>query len=388
MTEGRIDRHGSERTGEPLRRRRGGGWRLAIALFGAFLLGGWLLPHLKIEWRTGPDEGDAVKAAPARPSSPLPAVDEPIARAAAAVSPAVVNIDTVSRIVVGTGDPFFDEVFGRRTVQRTGQGSGFIIDQQGHILTNEHVVEGANEITVTLASGRHLRGRVVGADRTSDVALVHVSGGSLPTAPLGRSQNLRPGQWAIAIGNPYGFQHTVTAGVVSSTDRPIKTGDRSYERLIQTDAAINPGNSGGPLIDIQGRVIGINTVVLEEAQGIGFAIPIDVAQRVAQELIRYGHVNRPWTGLSAQTITREIANYLGMAAASGAIVDQIIPDSPAAEAGLRPGDIILQLQGKKISSADQVRDILKPIRIGDHLKITVLRGDQVLKGEIEVTRAP
>src|SRR5204863_5952303 len=140
-----------------------------------------------------------------------------------------------------------------------------IMDNQGHILTNEHVVEGANEITVTLASGRHLRGRVVGADRYSDVALVHVSGGGLPMAPLGRSQSLRPGQWAIAIGNPYGFQHTVTAGVVSNVGRPVNAGERAYERLIQTDAAINPGNSGGPLVDGRGRVIGINTVVLENA---------------------------------------------------------------------------------------------------------------------------
>jgi len=367
---------------------RTGAWSKGLALVGAFLLGAWLLPHLKVEWRAGPDASDAVRAAPVRAPLPLPAVDEPIARAAAAVSPAVVNIDTVSKVTIGTGDPFFDEVFGRRTVQRTGQGSGFIMDNQGHILTNEHVVEGANEITVTLASGRHLRGRVVGADRYSDVALVSVSGGGLPIAPLGRSQSLRPGQWAIAIGNPYGFQHTVTAGVVGSVDRPVKTGDRSYERLIQTDAAINPGNSGGPLVDIQGRVIGINTVVLADAQGIGFAIPIDVAQRVAQELIRYGHVNRPWTGLSAQTITREIANYLGMAEASGAIVDQVVPDSPAAEAGLRPGDILLQLQGTKIRTADDVRNILKRIKIGDHLKVTVLRGDQVLKGEIAVVSAP
>jgi serine protease Do len=365
-----------------------GGWRLATALLAAFLLGGCLLPHLHVEWRSGPDAGDAVSAAPVRAAAPLPPVDEPIARAAAVVSPAVVNIDTVSRITVGTGDPFFDQFFGRRTVQRTGEGSGFIIDNEGHILTNDHVVAGANQITVTLANGRHLRGQVVGADHYSDVALVRVTGKNLPIAPLGRSQGLRPGQWAIAIGNPYGFQHTVTAGVVSSIDRPVKTEDRSYERLIQTDAAINPGNSGGPLVDIQGRVIGINTVVLADAQGIGFAIPIDVAQRVVQELMRYGRVNRPWTGLSAQTITREIANYLGMSEVSGAIVDQVVPDSPAESAGLRPGDVILQIQGKKIQSADDVRAILKRLRIGERLPITVVRGDQVLKGQIVVGNAP
>jgi serine protease Do len=356
-------------------------------LLAAFLLGGWLVPHLHVEWRSGPEAGvTVVAAAPARAS--LPPVDEPIARAAAVVSPAVVNIDTVSRVTVGTGDPFFDQFFGRRTVQRTGEGSGFIIDGAGHILTNDHVVAGANEIQVTLSNGRHLKGEVVGTDHFSDVALVQVHGTNLPVAPLGRSQGLRPGQWAIAIGNPYGFQHTVTAGVVSSVDRPVKTQDRSYERLIQTDAAINPGNSGGPLVDIQGRVIGINTVVLADAQGIGFAIPIDVAQRVAQELLRYGRVNRPWTGLSAQTITPEIANYLGMSQASGAIVDQIVPDSPAESAGLRPGDIILQLQGKKIHSADDVRALLKKVRIGEKVPITVVRGDQVLKGEITVGNAP
>ncbi len=244
----------------PVARRRGasGVWRLALALLAAFLLGGWLLPHVRLEWRSGPDAGDAVSAAPARARALPPPVDEPIARASAVVSPAVVNIDTVSRVTIGSGDPFFDQFFGRRTVQRTGEGSGFIIDRAGHILTNEHVVARANQITVTLANGRRLRGQVVGAEHYSDVALVQVHGKNLPVAPLGHSRSLRPGQWAIAIGNPYGFQHTVTAGVVSSVDRPIKTEDRSYERLIQTDAAINPGNSGGPLVDIQGRVIGIN----------------------------------------------------------------------------------------------------------------------------------
>ena len=374
----------------PVARRRGasGVWRLALALLAAFLLGGWLLPHVRLEWRSGPDAGDAVSAAPARARALPPPVDEPIARAAAVVSPAVVNIDTVSRVTVGSGDPFFDQFFCRRTVQRTGKGSGFIIDRAGHILTNEHVVAGANQITVTLANGRRLRGQVVGAEHYSDVALVLVHGKNLPVAPLGHSRSLRPGQWAIAIGNPYGFQHTVTSGVVSSVDRPIKTEDRSYERLIQTDAAINPGNSGGPLVDIQGRVIGINTVVLADAQGIGFAIPIDVAERVAQELLRYGRVNRPWTGLGVQTITREIANYLGMSQASGVIVDQVVPDSPAENAGLRPGDVLLQLQGKKIQSADDVRALLKRVRIGARLPITVVRGDQVLKGEIVVGNAP
>jgi serine protease Do len=368
------------------RRRRSQGWPFALAVPAAFLLGGLVLPHVKVEWVTGPAARDAAVAAPV--VSGLPGAEEPIARAAAAVSPAVVNIDTVSKVTVGTGDPFFDQFFGRRTVQKTGEGSGFVIDEKGHILTNEHVVAGATEITVTMSTGKRLRGRVVGSDRFSDVALVQVEGKGLPVAPLGKAQGLRPGQWAIAIGNPYGFQQTVTAGVVSNVARPVNTGDRSYERLIQTDAAINPGNSGGPLVDGHGRVVGVNTVVLAEAQGIGFAIPIEVALRVADELIRHGRVNRPWTGFSAQKITPEIANYLGMAQASGAIVDQVVRDSPADRAGLRPGDILLQLDGKKISSADEVKARLKTMKIGDKLTVTVVRGDRVLKGEIIVENAP
>ncbi len=363
-------------------------WQIAVALVAAFLLGGWLLPHLKIEWLSGPDVRDAARAAPAAIVAGLPGADEPIARAAAAVSPAVVNIDTVSRISVGTGDAFYDEFIGRRTVQRTGQGSGFVIDSQGHILTNDHVVAGASEIAVTLADGRRLKGSVVGTDRTTDVALVQVSGKNLPIAPLGRSTALRPGQWAIAIGNPYGFQHTVTAGVVSNVARPVNTGERSYTRLIQTDAAINPGNSGGPLVDGAGRVIGINTVVLADAQGIGFAIPIDDAQRIVEELLRYGRVNRPWTGFSAVEITPEIANYLGMVEANGAIVEQVAPESPAERAGLRRGDIVLQLGGQKIDDAARVAAILKKIKIGDKLAVTVLRGERVLKGEMTVDNAP
>jgi S1-C subfamily serine protease len=170
--------------------------------------------------------------------------------------------------------------------------------------------------------------------------------------------------------------------------RPVNTGERSFERLIQTDAAINPGNSGGPLVDGKGRVIGINTVVLADAQGIGFAIPIDVAVRVSQELIRYGKVKRPWTGFSVQTVTPEIANYLGMSEATGAIVDQVVRRGPAARAGLQPGDIILQLQGQSIRRAEDVTSRLKKAKIGDRLPVTILRGEQQLKGEIEVDEAP
>jgi serine protease Do len=359
---------------------------IVVSLLASFLLGGWVLPHLKVEWRSDDEPSRWVaQAAPA-----VTPGDEPIARAAAAVSPAVVNIDTVSRVSVGFfGDRSLDEMMGtRRTLRQTGSGSGVIIDASGYILTNEHVVQGADEILVTLTSGRKLRGRVLGADHETDVALVRIQGRNLPAAPLGDSSNLRPGQWAIAIGNPYGLQHTVTQGVVSNTGRPVQVGDRAYKRLIQTDAAINPGNSGGPLVDASGRVIGINTMILSEAQGIGFAIPINEARRTAEELKRYGKVKRPWVGLSPRELTPQLAEYLGLPATRGAIIEQIAPRSPAARAGLQPGDLIVQLGGRPCRSAEEVNASLGNVKIGQRLPILVQRGDHRLKGEIVVEEAP
>jgi serine protease Do len=361
-------------------------WPTALALIASFLLGGWVLPHLR--WDPEPEGSRAAPVVQASPAIAA-AADEPIARAAARVSPAVVNIDTVSRVAVGIfGDEVLDEFFGRRTVRRTGSGSGVIIDNQGHILTNEHVVADADEINVTLVSGRKYSGRVVGKDHATDVALVKVSGEGLPVAPLGSSERLMPGQWAIAIGNPYGFQHTVTVGVVSNTGRPVRVGDRSYEKLIQTDAAINPGNSGGPLVDGKGQVIGINTMVLADAQGIGFAIPIDLARSLAQELIRSGKIKRPWTGMFVRPVTPEIAAYLGLRRAEGVIVDHVAPDSPARAAGIRRGDIVVELGRRRIASQTEYDAVLKSLKIGDRLRVIVRRGPDLLEGEITITEAP
>jgi S1-C subfamily serine protease len=359
-------------------------WLIA-GMAASFLVGGWMLPRLHVEWRDEPAwERGIVQAAPSASGA-----DEPIARAVSAVSPAVVNIDTVKRVTVGFfGDPWLDDIAGRRTVRRTGSGSGVLIDKSGHILTNEHVVGGADEINVLLADGRRFRGRVIGADRETDVALIQIRGSNLPVAPIGDSTNLRPGQWAIAIGNPYGFQHTVTQGVISNTGRPVRTPERAYKRLIQTDAAINPGNSGGPLVDGSGRVIGINTMILADAQGIGFAIPIDEARRTADQLLRYGKVKRPWTGLIVAPLRREMAEYLGLSTTRGVIIEQIAPRSPAEAAGLEPGDLIYELGGRRVRSIDDVRAVLSSIKIGQRLPIVVQRGDRLFKGEIEVGEAP
>jgi serine protease Do len=363
----------------------------------SFLLGGWVMPRLKIEWRPGgPGAGAAVQAAPAAARSGgerreiVGAVDEPIARAVALVSPAVVNIDTVSRVAVRRfADPWLDEMLGgRRTVRRTGSGSGVIIDPAGYLLTNEHVVRGADEIAITLASGRKLTGRVIGADAETDVALVKVGGKELPAAPLGDSRHLRPGQWAIALGNPYGFQHTVTQGVISNVGRPVQIGERSYKRLIQTDAAINPGNSGGPLVDSRGRVIGINTMIVADAEGIGFAIPIDEARATAEQLKRYGKVKRPWVGMGTRALTPQLAAYLELPVSQGAIIDQLSPRGPAAQAGLQPGDLIRELGRRRIRSIEEVKSVLEALKIGQRLPIVVQRGEKLLKGEIVVEEAP
>jgi serine protease Do len=376
---------------------------LTFLVVASFLLGGWVMPRLRVEWHPGGSQARAATSparaaheAPRRADAVAPlaadAVDEPIARAVALVSPAVVNIDTISRVSVRVnlfGDPWLDDALGgRRTVRRTGSGSGVIIDRAGYLLTNEHVVHGADEIAITLSSGQKFRGRVIGADAETDVALVKIDGSGLPAAPIGDSRNLQPGQWAIALGNPYGFQHTVTQGVISNVGRPVQVGERSYKRLIQTDAAINPGNSGGPLVDARGRVIGINTMIVADAQGIGFAIPIDDARATANQLKRYGKVKRPWIGMGTRPLTPQLAAYLELPVARGAVIDQLAPRGPAARAGLQPGDLLRELGGRRISGAEDVKKVLETLKIGQRLPIVVQRGDQVLKGEIQVEEAP
>jgi S1-C subfamily serine protease len=196
------------------------------------------------------------------------------------------------------------------------------------------------------------------------------------------------GQWAIAIGNPYGYQQTVTVGVVGHTGRAVRINDRVYKRLIQTDAAINPGNSGGALVDIHGSVIGINTIVRTDAQGIGFAIPVTLAKGIADELIRSGKIKRPWTGINAENMTRDVAAYLGLERVEGVYVDQIDRRGPAWQAGVRPGDLIREFGGRKIANRAEVDAIIARARIGDKLPIVLERDGRVLKGEINVAEKP
>jgi Do/DeqQ family serine protease len=280
------------------------------------------------------------------------------------VRPAVVHIGTVQLArprrppaVPGpyADDPvlkdFFDQFFGPRApgprgeFHQPGLGSGVIVDRRGYVLTNFHVIKGADAVTVRLASKREFRGRIVGTDPKTDLAVVRFEPDTEPTvATLGNSDALRVGEWAIAIGNPFGLDQTVTVGVVSATGR-AEVGIASYENFIQTDASINPGNSGGPLVNLRGEVIGINTAIVATGQGIGFAIPANMARRVMSQLIDQGKVTRGWIGVALQPLSAELAQALGVRDGRGAVVARVYPSSPAAAAELRPQDVIVGFDG-------------------------------------------
>ena len=263
-------------------------------------------------------------------------------------SPAVVNIDVeavsqrrVSPFPFGD-DPIFRQFFGdafkeyTRSVPMKGRGSGFIVTKDGQILTNNHVVEGADKITVTLADGKTYKARVLGKDPTFDLAVIKIEPkGDLPVLDLGDSDAVEVGEWVVAIGNPYGFEHSVTAGVISAKNRSIHAEDVNFDGLLQTDAAINPGNSGGPLLNMDGRVVGINAAIVPYAQGMGFAIPVNMAKAVMDDLVSYGKVKRGWLGVAVQKLTPEIARAYGVDAENGAIISDVFPDSAAAGPGPR-----------------------------------------------------
>lgn len=313
------------------------------------------------------------------------------------VGNAVVRIDT-ERTVTRNIDPVFDDPFFRRFFgdeysprspqqeRLRGQGSGFIIDRNGIILTNAHVVNGADKVTVTLKDGRTLEGKVQGEDQVTDIAVVKVKGGDLPVAPLGNSNQVRVGDWAIAVGNPLGLDNTVTLGIVSTLKRSSAQVGIPDKRLdfIQTDAAINPGNSGGPLLNDQGEVIGINTAIRADAMGIGFAIPIDKAKAIASQLVKGEKVSHPYLGVQMVSLTPEIAaennqdpnSPFVVPEVNGVLVVRVLPKTPAAAAGMRRGDVILQIDGKSVTTAEQLQNLVENSRLGQTLQIKVQRGNQ------------
>jgi len=296
------------------------------------------------------------------------------------VSKSVVNINTVRLL-----QDFYYQV---HPIQ--GMGSGVIFDSRGYVLTNNHVVEGAEKIDVTLTSSEVLRGKRVGACVSDDVAVIKVDAKDLPAAELGDSDELRVGQTVFAIGNPFGLQGapTVTKGVISAVKRSIRSERGLIENLVQTDASINPGNSGGPLVDIKGRVVAINTAIVPFAQGIGFAIPVNHAKRCASEIITHGKVMRPWLGVSGLTVTREIASYYSLPVDRGALVTEVWSDSPADEAGMEKGDIIIGFGDKAINSVDElVREVQKR-KIGDRARMMLMRDDARRIAEVTLGTTP
>ncbi|MGQ9461043.1 MAG: S1C family serine protease [Candidatus Bathyarchaeaceae archaeon] len=299
-------------------------------------------------------------------------------------------LDKVSRSVVNVSTIKILHHMFYRAVPVKGIGSGTIIDPEGQILTNNHVVTGAEKIGVTLTDGRVLEGRVIGTCSTHDMAIVRVKEQKLPTAELGDSDKLRVGQRVFAIGNPFGLAGgpTVTSGVISALNRSIESPEGVIENLVQTDAAINPGNSGGPLVDIHGKVIAVNTAIIPFAHGIGFAIPINSAKKCANEIIAHGSMIRPWLGVSGLTVTGEVASYYGLPIDRGVLVTRVMQGSPADNAGIVPGDIIIEFTGKPINNIEKLVEEIQKRKAGERVEIVILRNSRKWIAEAVLERTP
>lgn len=305
---------------------------------------------------------------------------------------AVVYIESVQYMKTRTrqfSDPYFEKFFGEmfgqdfdfffesprnnNVIPRKGQGTGFIFDKKGYILTNEHVVSSADEITVTLAEGTKHKAKLIGADSTYDLAVLKIDAGeNLPCLEMGDSESLEVGEWVLAIGNPFGLDRTLTVGIISALGRnlPISR-NKIYSNLIQTDASINPGNSGGPLIDLKGRVIGINTAIIPGGQGLGFAIPIKLAARTFEDIMRYGQVRYPFLGVYLQDLDEKLLLHFGVD--SGVLVADTVKDQPAAKAGIESGDVITAFNGKKVKDSSSLQSFVRNSRAGDKAYISIVR---------------
>ena len=311
----------------------------------------------------------------------LPGGSNVIADAVAKVGPAVVRIDTLKRMVNPLGGLFGS---GATIQQQQGQGSGFITRSDGIVLTNAHVVEGASEVSVTLPDGRSFSGKVLGSDPVTDVAVVRVAATGLPVAPLGDSSKVKPGEWAIAIGNPLGLDNTVTAGIISAIQRTNALGEGQRVPYLQTDAAINPGNSGGPLINDRGQVIGINTAIRRApGAGLSFAIPITVARQIAAQILERGTASHPYIGVRLQALTPQLAREINASTdecrvpeVNGVLVVEVMAGSPAAQSGLKPCDLIDQVGGNDVKNPSQVQLAVDGARVGAPLTIGIRRQNQ------------
>ncbi len=367
--------------------------------------------HLALISLTGGAVGALVFAAftPARTESQMDGAIPSFAALAQEVMPAVVNINTTKNIPARTQrrqyprgqDPFeqfFGEDFwdrfgggrGRGPSKQRSLGSGFVIDPGGYIVTNRHVVEGADDIDVQFSTGKQFKAKLVGEDAKTDVALLKITPqGKIPSVPLGDSDRLQVGDWVLAAGNPFGLSHTLTAGIVSARDRVIGAGP--YDDFIQTDASINPGNSGGPLFDQHGRVVGINTAIFSQSGGnigIGFATPINLARAVVDQLRTTGKVTRGWLGVSIQPLGPDLRQALGLGDTEGALIADVIPKSPAEASGLKRGDVVIGMDGRPISEPGQLSRTIATMNPGTTTRLQIIRDGKERTLDVKVGKQP
>jgi serine protease Do len=368
-----------------------------IVLFVGILIGG--ISYYLLEKATLPRKGFPPFTAP-HVQRQIIDTSKAFSEIASALSPSVVNISTTKVVRRDSGsfpdDPLLDLFNPFRNFRMPKKwkeqslGSGVVVSTDGYIITNNHVVEQADEIRVTLVDKRSFKAKIIGADNKTDIAVVKIDADNLRAAPWGDSDGLQVGEFVLAIGNPYGLSHTVTMGIISAVGR-ANVGIADYEDFIQTDAAINPGNSGGPLVNIRGEIIGINTAIFSRSggyQGIGFAVPSNMARLVMSQLVQKGKVTRGWLGVTIQELTPELAQKFGLTGEKGALVGDIAKGSPAEKAGIKRGDIILEYNGKKITDVGALRNLVAQSKVGSEVPIKVSRGGKEFNIKVLIVELP
>jgi serine protease Do len=345
---------------------------------------------------------EVVFSANSVPFSEMKSGENPVKKIAKELSPAVVNIDVESMVTQSFGgfgglenDPFFKRFFGEefnrfsRSIPMKGRGSGFIVSKEGQILTNNHVVDGANKITVTLSNGITYEAKVVGKDPTFDLAIIKIDAAEdFPVIEMGDSDAIEVGDWVVAIGNPYGLEHTVTVGVISAKNRSIHAQNVNFDGFLQTDAAINPGNSGGPLIGFDGKVIGVNTAIVPFAQGLGFAVPINMAKQIINDLVEFGIVKRGYLGVSVQNLNKEFIEAFELESEDGVVIGDVLVGEAADQAGLKRGDVITHVDGEKIKNVTAFVNKIRSFAPKTKIKLDIVREKKPLSIEIELGLMP